>query len=136
LFTVEEVPSVKRVVARLDKTARQRYEDVKRELERSGCSAAGKRLRGAQSDASARVCSRAFYRQWRMHTLFGEDDCIYITFVGQHSDDENIHLVAASVLPEIAEIGRRAKDQPKCCDEIDDSLIPDEELVEILAALT
>lgn len=133
-WTVEETDTAKRAIKKLDKTAREKYEAAKTELEHRGCEAGGTRMRHP-AGGDSRFCNRRFYRQWRMHLLFGEDDYIQVTFVGQHQDEQNVHTALADIVPdEIAAVGRRAIDKPKCCHDLDDAPVADD-LIDRLAEL-
>lgn len=102
-------------------------------LRHEGCKAAGYRMR-ADGAGDARVCCLRFYRDWRMHLLFDEEDTIWICFLGQHRRDSNIHDEAAAAIPGLSKVGRPREDQPPCCDDLDETPV-DQELVDLVRAL-
>jgi len=62
------------------------------------------------------------------------DDYVLVSFVGRHEHANDIHRIAAEIIPELAETGRNAKDKPACCDDLGEPPVaPD--LVELVARL-
>ncbi len=113
--------------------AQERFWEAVQRLEDEGCKAAHYRMR-APDGGDAHICGLRFYADWRMHLVFGDHDDIVVAWVGQHSDEENPHIDGAVDIPELADIGRRRKDQPPCCDEPDKAPI-DQKLVDRINAL-
>ncbi len=74
----------------------------------------------AETGADHRVCERRFYRNWRMHLVFGDEENIVISWVGEHTEDEDVHMEGAQGIPGLSDIGRARDEQPKCCDDLDD----------------
>lgn len=70
--------------------AKKHFDRVVEELKHRGCEAGGIRMRG-ETGADHWVCERRFYRDWRMHLVFGDDENIVISWVGQHTEDEDVH---------------------------------------------
>jgi hypothetical protein len=97
---------------------RKRFDRVVEELRHQGCEAGGIRMR-ADTGADHRVCERRFYRDWRMHLVFGDDDDIVISWVGRHREDEDVHAEGARDIPGLSGIGRARDAQPQCCDDLD-----------------
>jgi hypothetical protein len=63
----------------------------------------------APDGSDAHVCGLRFYADWRMHLVFGENNEIVVSWVGQHTDAENPHVDGAVDLPQLAEIGVGAR---------------------------
>lgn len=99
--------------------AKKRFDRVVEELRHRGCEAGGIRMR-ADTGADHRVCERRFYRDWRMHLVFGDDENIVISWVGRHTEDEAVHAEGARGIPGLSGIGRARDQQPKCCDDLED----------------
>jgi hypothetical protein len=74
----------------------------------------------AETGADHRICERRFYRKWRMHTVFGDDENIVISWVGEHTEDEDVHAEGAQAIPGLSGIGRARDEQPKCCEHLED----------------
>jgi hypothetical protein len=66
------------------------------------------------------VCERRFYRDWRMHLVFGDQNEIVISWVGRHTQDEAVHVDGARDIPGLSGIGRARDLQPQCCETLDD----------------
>lgn len=98
--------------------AKKRFDRVVEELRHRGCEAGGIRMR-AETGTNHRVCERRFYRDWRIHVVFGEKDDIVISWVGRHTEDEEVHVEGAQGIPGLSGIGRARDEQPKCCDDLD-----------------
>jgi hypothetical protein len=88
----------------------------------------------APDGSDAHVCGLRFYADRRMHIVFAERNEIVVSWVGQHTDQENPHVDGATDIPELADIGRPRMDQPPCCDEPDKAPI-DQKLVDRINAL-
>ena len=43
-----------------------------------------------------------------------------ISWVGEHTEDEDVHMEGARGIPGLSGIGRARDEQPKCCDDLDD----------------
>lgn len=99
--------------------AKKAFDRAVEELRHRGCEAGGVRMR-AETGTDHRVCERRFYRDWRMHLVFGDEDNIVISWVGRHTEDENVHVEGALGIPGLSGIGRARDQQPKCCDDLDD----------------
>lgn len=99
--------------------AKKRFDRVIDELRQRGCEAGGIRMR-AETGADHRVCERRFYRDWRMHLVFGDEQNIVVSWVGRHTEDEDIHGEGAEGIPGLSGLGRGRDQQPKCCDDLDD----------------
>lgn len=110
--------------------AKKSFERVIQELRHRGCEAGGTRMRADTGD-DHRVCERRFYRDWRMHLVFGDQDEIVISWVGRHNEDEAVHLEGARDIPGLSGIGRARGHQPQCCDSFDDPPA-DPELVQLV----
>jgi hypothetical protein len=74
----------------------------------------------ADTGADHRVCERRFYAAWRMHLVFGDDDNIVISWVGEHTEDEDVHAEGAQGIAGLSGLGRARDEQPKCCDDLED----------------
>ncbi len=74
----------------------------------------------ADTGADHRVCERRFYAAWRMHLVFGDDENIVISWVGEHTEDEDVHTEGAQGIVGLSGLGRARDEQPKCCDDLDD----------------
>lgn len=98
---------------------KKRFDGVVEELRHRGCEAGGIRMR-ADTGQDHRVCERRFYRDWRMHLVFGDEDDIVISWVGRHTEDEDVHTQGARGIPGLGGIGRARDEQPKCCDDLED----------------
>lgn len=99
--------------------AKKRFEGVAEELRHQGCEAGGTRMR-AETGGDHHICERRFYRDWRMHLVFGDQNDIVISWVGQHTEDEAVHMEGARDIPGLSGIGRARDQQPPCCDSLDD----------------
>ena len=102
-------------------------------LEHEGCRAAHYRMR-APDGTDAHICGLRFYGDWRMHLVFGEDDAIVVSWVGRHTETENVHVEGAEDIPQLADIGRRREDQPPCCEDPEDPPV-DQDLVDLVNQL-
>lgn len=100
------------------------------ELRYRGCEAGGTRMR-ADSGEDHHICERRFYRDWRMHLVFGERDDIVISWVGRHTEDEAVHRDGAQDIPGLTGLGRARDRQPPCCDDLDEPPA-DPDLVELV----
>jgi hypothetical protein len=100
------------------------------ELRHRGCEAGGTRMRADTGD-DHHICERRFYRDWRMHLVFGDRDDIVISWVGRHTEDEAVHTDGAQDIPGLTGLGRARDQQPPCCDDLD---VPpaDPDLVELV----
>jgi hypothetical protein len=110
--------------------AKKRFDRVIDELRGRGCEAGGIRMR-AETGVNHHVCERRFYRDWRMHLVFGEEDDIVISWVGRHTEDEDVHAEGAEAIPGLSGIGRARDHQPSCCDALDEPPA-DPDLVELV----
>ena len=99
--------------------AKKHFDRVIEELKHRGCEAGGIRMRG-ETGADHWVCERRFYRDWRMHLVFGDEENIVISWVGEHTEDEDVHGEGAQDIPGLSGIGRARDDQPACCDDLED----------------
>jgi hypothetical protein len=99
--------------------AKKGFDRVVEELRHRGCEAGGIRMR-ADTGADHRVCERRFYRAWRMHMVFGDEENIVISWVGQHDEDEDVHTQGARGIPGLSGVGRARDEQPECCDDLAD----------------
>ncbi len=99
--------------------AKKKFDRVVDELRHRGCEAGGVRMR-ADTGTDHRVCERRFYRDWRMHLVFGDNDDIVISWVGRHTENEAVHAEGARGIPGLSDIGRARDEQPKCCDDLED----------------
>lgn len=97
---------------------KKRFDRVIDELRQHGCEAGGTRMR-AETGADHRVCERRFYRDWRMHLVFGDEDDIIVSWVGRHTEDEDVHAEGSEAIPGLSGIGRSRDRQPACCDDLD-----------------
>lgn len=109
---------------------KKHFDRVVEELRHRGCEAGGIRMR-ADTGADHRVCERRFYRDWRTHLIFGDDDDIVISWVGRHREDEDVHAAGARDIPGLSAIGRARDAQPQCCHDSDDPPA-DPDLVELV----
>jgi hypothetical protein len=109
---------------------KKHFDRVIEELRHRGCEAGGIRMR-AETGADHRVCERRFYRDWRMHLVFGDDSDIVISWVGQHTEDEDVHSEGARAIPGLSGLGRARDAQPPCCDDLEDPPA-DPDLVELV----
>jgi hypothetical protein len=110
--------------------ARKSFERVVDELRHRGCEAGGTRMR-AETGGDHHVCEQRFYRDWRMHLVFGDQDEIVISWVGRHTEDEAVHVEGARDIPGLSSIGRARDRQPQCCDSFEDPPA-DPDLVQLL----
>lgn len=85
--------------------AKKGFNRVVEELRHRGCEAGGIRMR-AQTGGDHWVCERRFYSDWRMHLVFGDEENIVISWVGQHSEDEDVHTEGARGISGLSGIGR------------------------------
>jgi hypothetical protein len=99
--------------------ATKSFERVIEELRHRGCEAGGTRMRAEAGD-DHHVCERRFYRDWRMHLVFGDQHEIVISWVGQHTEDEAVHVDGVRDIPGLSGIGRARDHQPQCCETLDD----------------
>lgn len=99
--------------------AKKKFDRVVNELRQRGCEAGGIRMR-AETGADHHVCERRFYRDWRMHLVFGDEDDIVISWVGRHTEDEDVHAEGAEAIQGLSAIGRSRDRQPSCCDDLDE----------------
>ena len=99
--------------------AKKKFDRVVDELRQRGCEAGGIRMR-AETGTDHHVCERRFYRDWRMHLVFGDEDNIVISWVGRHTEDEDVHADGSEAIPGLSGIGRARDQQPACCDDLDD----------------
>lgn len=109
---------------------KRKFDRVVTELRQRGCEAGGIRMR-ADTGADHRVCERRFYRDWRLHLVFGDEDDIVISWVGRHNEDEDVHSDGAEAIPGLSAIGRRRDQQPACCDDLEDPPV-DPDLVRLV----
>jgi hypothetical protein len=109
---------------------KQHFDRAVEELRHRGCEAGGIRMR-TDTGADHRVCERRFYRDWRVHLVFGEDDDIVISWIGRHREDEDVHAEGARDIPGLSAIGRARDAQPQCCHDLDDPPA-DPDLVELV----
>jgi len=98
---------------------KKHFDRVVEELKRRGCEAGGIRMRG-ETGADHWVCERRLYRDWRMHLVFGDEENIVISWVGEHTEDEDVHGEGAQNIPGLSGMGRARDDQPACCDDLED----------------
>jgi hypothetical protein len=98
---------------------KKRFDRVVDELRQRGCEAGGTRMR-AETGADHRVCERRFYRDWRIHLVFGDEHDIVISWVGRHTEDEDVHADGAEAIPGLSGVGRRRDRQPACCEDLDE----------------
>lgn len=106
-------------VKQLRGEAKKGFDRVVEELRHRGCEAGGTRMRAETGD-DHHVCERRFYRDWRMHLVFGDHDEIVISWVGRHNEDEAVHADGAQGVHGLSGIGRARDQQPPCCDSFDD----------------
>jgi hypothetical protein len=117
-FTVTVARRCEGRVKALRGEAKKHFDRVIEELKHRGCEAGGIRMRG-ETGADHWVCERRFYRDWRMHLVFG---------------DEDVHGEGAQDIPGLSGIGRARDDQPACCDDLEDPPA-DRELVDLVNRL-
>jgi hypothetical protein len=55
-------------------------------------------MRG-ETGADHWVCEWRFYGDWRMHLVFGDEENIVISWVGEHTEDEDVHAEGAQRHP-------------------------------------
>jgi hypothetical protein len=108
--------SAGRVVERLDRQARRRYDSAVEELRGRGCAAGGYRLLG-ESGESYPLCCRYFYGQWRMHLAFPNAETIVVVSVARHTSESNPHEQLAEIFPGLSAKGRRRSTKPPCCED-------------------
>lgn len=108
--------SAGRVVERLDRRVRRRYDSAVEELRGRGCAAGGYRLLSSDGE-SYPLCCRYFYGQWRMHLAFPDPEKVVIIAVVEHTEQSNPHELLAEIFPGLSARGRRRSAKPPCCEE-------------------
>jgi hypothetical protein len=66
-----------------------------------------------------------------MHLVFGDEENIVISWVGEHTEDEDVHAEGAQAIPGLSGVGRARDEQPKCCDDLEEPPV-DPELVDLV----
>lgn len=132
--TVLRVPSVRKTIDKAPRKLRKSYETVRDELQRDGCSAGGYRLASTTGNDYP-MCCRHLYGEWRMHTVFLEDQTIVIVSVDQHTKRNNPNAALAETFSGLATTGRRSENKPPCCDDPAQPPDLDESTREVLADL-
>jgi len=118
-FSVSVARRCEERVKALRGDAKKGFDRVVEELRHRGCEAGGIRMR-SDTGADHRICERRFYRDWRMHLVFGDEENIVISWVGQHIEDEDVHAEGAQGIAGLSGVGRARDEQPKCCDDLED----------------
>lgn len=132
--TVLRTEAAGRTVAALDRRARRRYESAVAELGGRGCLAGGYRMT-ATGGRDHSLCCRYFYRQWRLHLAFPEQDTVVVVAIGEHTADVNAHVELARAVPGLAKTGRRRAAKRPCCDSPEEPPLMSEELRQMLGLL-
>ena len=115
-FHVERVTRVRKVADGLTRRQSRAYKAAVDELKGRGCAAGGKRL-AAEDTGDYPMCGRSLYADWRMFTVYPEQDRIVIVALARHTKSSAPVETLAEILPGLSCAGRRRSDQPPCCDD-------------------
>jgi hypothetical protein len=107
------------------------YEAAVDALRGEGCGAGGYRLAAADGDD----CRHLAYA-WRMFTAYPRKKQIVIVALDKHERSHNPAADLAEVLPGLATAGRKRSAKPPCCEDAADPPAMNEELSELLSALS
>jgi len=97
-FTVLRVADVARAVAQMTKRERRAYETAVDGLRGEGCRAAGKRV-ASVATGDYPMCQRSLYRDWRMLTVYRQDESIVIVAVGRHTEAGSLSACSPKASP-------------------------------------
>jgi hypothetical protein len=93
---------------------RRLYDAAVASLKAQGCRAGGKRLASSSGDDYP-MCQRSLYGDWRLVTVYRQDDSIVIIELARHTKNENPAQALAESFPGLSATGRRRSEQPPCC---------------------
>jgi hypothetical protein len=114
---VLRVPGVARIVEQeMTKRERRAYDAAVEALRGEGCRAGGKRL-AAVGDDDSPMCQRSLYADWRMITIYRQDESVVIIAVGRHTNEGSPAEELAETFRDLSASGRRRSDQPPCCED-------------------
>jgi hypothetical protein len=100
-----------------------------------GCGAGGYRLAAADGDDYPLCCRHLAYA-WRMFTAYPRKKQVVIVALDKHERSHNPAADLAEVLPGLATTGRKRSTKPPCCEDAADPPAMNEELSELLSALS
>ncbi|HEX6687122.1 MAG TPA: hypothetical protein VF085_00485 [Solirubrobacterales bacterium] len=111
------------------------YEAAVDALRGEGCGAGGYRLAAADGDDYPLCCRHLAYA-WRMFTAYPRKKQVVIVALDKHERGHNPAADLAEVLPGLATTGRKRSAKPPCCEDAADPPAMNEELSELLSALS
>lgn len=111
------------------------YEAAVDALRGEGCGAGGYRLAAADGHDYPLCCRRLAYA-WRMFTAYPHKKQVVIVALDMHERGHNPAADLAEVLPGLATTGRKRSAKPPCCEDAADPPAMNEELSELLSALS
>jgi hypothetical protein len=134
-YEVLRTPQVGVALQGMSRRERRSYEAARNALRGEGCRAGGYRL-AAVDGHDYPLCCRHLAFAWRLFTAYPDDGRIVIVALDVHDRDRNPAAELAEVLPRISMIGRRRSDKPPCCEDPAEPPPMNEELRELLSALS
>jgi hypothetical protein len=123
------------VLGRMSAREKRSYEAAVDALRGEGCGAGGYRLAAADSDDYPLCCRHLAYA-WRMFTAYPRKKQVVIVALDKHERDHNPAADLAEVLPGLATTGRKRSAKPPCCEDAADPPAMNEELSDLLSALS
>ena len=111
------------------------YEAAVDALRGEGCGAGGYRLAAADGDDYPLCCRHLAYA-WRMFTAYPRKKQVVIVALDKHERGHNPAAYLAEVLPGLSTAGRKRSAKPPCCEDAADPPMMNEELSELLFALS
>lgn len=85
---------------------------------------------------TTRCVAATSHTHWRMFTAYPRKKQVVIVALDKHERDHNPAADLAEVLPGLATAGRKRSAKPPCCEDAADSPAMNEELSELLSALS
>jgi hypothetical protein len=135
-YEVLRTSQVAAALRRMSAREKRSYEAARDALRGEGCKAGGYRLAAADGDDYPLCCRHLAYT-WRMFTAFSDkDERIVIVALDKHDRNHNPTADLAETLSGLSTVGRRRSDKPPCCEDPSKPPPMNEELSELLLALT
>jgi hypothetical protein len=123
------------VLGRMSAREKRSYEAAVDALGGEGCGAGGYRLAAADGDDYPLCCRHLAYA-WRMFTAYPRKKQVVIVALDKHERSHNPAADLAEVLPGLATAGRKRSAKPPCYEDAADPPAMNEELSELLSALS
>jgi len=134
-YEVLRTPQVTAALRRMSAREKRAYGAARDALRGEGCKAGGYRLAAVDGDDYPLCCRHLAYA-WRIFIAFAGDERIVIVALDKHDGNHNPTAHLAEALPSLATVGRRRSDKPPCCEDPSKPPSMNEELSELLLALT